>query len=358
MRTVGLKISDESWVEACNIANGSFFPLKGFMDSADYMSVVKNMHLDNGSPWTLPITLEVPEKVVKKILTCKKIDLINSVNEHVAELYTEDVYKVDNGKDIKKLFGTNTAAHPGIKKELSKSPFRVGGSVKILKFEDSFKSRFYSSPERSKRIFKQKGWKTITGFQTRNPLHRAHEYLQRIALEVTDGLFIHPVIGWKKTDDFSPTSIIKAYEKMVKEFYSKKRVVLSVLKIPMRYAGPREAVFHALVRRNFGCTHFIVGRDHAGVGGYYGKYDAHKLCQDFNDLGIKILALNGPYFCRRCGTIVTEKSCPHGEKDALSISGTQIRQMLRENTRPPEEYMRKEVADVLIGLQKKKELFL
>ena len=176
-------------------------------------------------------------------------------------------------------------------------------------------------------------------------------------MEIVDGVFIQPLIGWKKEDDFSSLAIIKAYERMIERFYSKERVILGTLKTPMRYAGPREAVFHAIIRRNFGCTHFIVGRDHAGVGGYYGKYDAHKLCDQFENLGIDILALNGPYFCRKCKTIVTDKSCPHGERFALSISGTQVRSMLKEGIRPPREYMRKEIADVLVSLAKKNRLF-
>lgn len=327
------------------------------MDSADYRSVVDDMRLHDGAPWTIPITLDIPENIVNTIIRMDKILLANENNEDVAELFVEDVYKVNYTRDIKKVFLSNSKNHPGVKKEISRSEYRVGGPINILKYEEIFFSEYSFSPEKAKEIFEGKKWKTITGFQTRNPLHRAHEYLQRIALEIADGIFIQPLVGWKKEDDFSSLAIIKAYEKMVEEFYPKGRVVLSVLKTPMRYAGPREAVFHAIIRRNYGCTHFIVGRDHAGVGGYYGEYDAHELCSQFKDLGIKILALKGPYYCYKCKGIVTEKNCPHDVKYASSISGTKIREMLLKGIRPPEEYMRKEISDVLIRLNKENKLF-
>jgi len=214
------------------------------------------------------------------------------------------------------------------------------------------------TPAETKKIFKQNNWLTVTGFQTRNPIHTAHECLQRKALEITDGLFIQPLIGWKKKGDFTPEAVVKAYEKMIARFFPPHRVQLAMLRTPMRYAGPREAVFHALIRRNFGCTHFVVGRDHAGVGNFYGKYDAHKLCRQFNDLGIKILYLQGPYYCKKCGTVVTEDDCRHGPEQAIPISGTEIRSLLSQGKVPPRELMREEIADVLLALQKKDRLFV
>ena len=353
-----LKINDEAWLEACNIANGTFHPLKGFMDSADYKNVVENMCLDNGEPWTMPITLDVPEDKVANIIKKDRIVLTDGSNEDVAELQVEDVYKIDHSNDIKKVFLVNDKRHPGVMKEVLRSRFRVGGPIKLLKYHKIFSSGYYLSPAQAKKIFRQKHWETITGFQTRNPAHRAHEYLQRIAMEITDGIFIHPLVGWKKEGDFSPHAIMVAYETMIKKFYPRERAVLAVLQTPMRYAGPREAIFHAIIRRNFGCTHFIIGRDHAGVGNYYGKYDAHKLCDRFKDLGIKILALKGPYYCFKCKGIVTDKNCLHGEKYSLSISGTKIRAMLQKGIIPPEEYMRKEISDVLINLGRKNKLFV
>lgn len=352
-----LRISDESWVEACNIGNGTFSPLKGFMDSADYRSVVEDMRLNNGEPWTIPITLDVPEGKTGEIMKKSRVLLVNKEDEEVAELSVEDVYKVNYANDLKKVFVRDDKRHPGVKKELSRSQYRVGGPIRLLKYEKTFFSKYFLQPEDTKKIFLRNKWKTITGFQTRNPLHRAHEHLQRVVMEVVDGVFIQPLVGWKKEGDFSSIAIIKAYERMIRDFYPSERVVLGVLKTPMRYAGPREAVFHALIRKNFGCTHFIVGRDHAGVGGYYGKYDAHRLCARFNDLGIKIFALQGPYYCRKCKCVVTEKTCPHGEKHASHISGTGIRAKLKKGMRPAEKYMRKEITNVLLGLGRKKRLF-
>ena len=356
-RTTTLTVSLETCVEIYNIGNGAFGPLKGFMDSADYRSVVENMHLDSGEPWTIPITLDVPEDKVEKVIKSERLNLTDHKGLEVAELIVEDLYKADFENDIKKVFGTDDIAHPGVRKETARSIYRVGGPLEVFEHKAHFFSEYSLSPAQAREQFSKNRWQSIAGFQTRNPLHRAHEHLQRIAMEIVDGLFIHPLIGWKKQGDFSPEAVIKAYEKMVEEFYPKKSVVLGTLETPMRYAGPREAVFHAIIRRNFGCTHFIVGRDHAGVGDYYGKYDAHKLCRQFNDLGIEILALCGPYYCSKCGAVVTEKSCPHDSAHALSISGTQVREMLEKGIRPPVEYMRPEIADVLIRLQKEDKLF-
>jgi len=356
-RNPTLTVDKETCIEIHNIGNGTFDPLKGFMDSADYRSVVNDMHLDDGEPWTIPITLAVPEDKVEEVVKSEKLLLVDADGSEVAELIVEDVYKVDYQNDIKRVFGVEDRAHPGVSKEVSRSIFRVGGPLNVFGNDGSFFSEHSLSPNESKELFKKKGWKSIAGFQTRNPVHRAHEYLQRIAMEVVDGVFIHPLIGWKKKGDFLPIAITKAYEEMVKNFYPKDAVALSTLETPMRYAGPREALFHAIIRRNFGCTHFIVGRDHAGVGDYYGKYEAHQLCKNFNDLGIEILALCGPYYCKKCEGIVTEKTCPHGEGYSLNISGTDVREMLTSGICPPEEYMRKEISEVLIGLQKEGNLF-
>lgn len=356
-KMVKLTINYDTCLEAYNIGRGIFYPLKGFMDSADYKNVVGNMHLDNGAPWTIPITLDIPKDRMSEFIKADKVILENKSRNAVAQMYVEDVYRIDFGKDIKKIFNTDDRSHPGVAKELSRSPYRIGGTIKILKYEKDIFSEYSLSPEEVKAKFKEKGWKTIAGFQTRNPIHRAHEYLQRIAMEVVDGIFIQPLVGWKKADDFSPVAIIKSYEEMLKKFYPKSKAMLSILNTPMRYAGPREAVFHAIIRKNFGCTHFIIGRDHAGVGNYYGKYDAHKICGEFNDLGIQILRLYGPYYCKKCACIVTEKTCPHGERHTLSISGTYIRSLFSKGKRPSEKYMRKEISDVLIKLGRDNELF-
>ena len=353
-----MTVDQDAGLEIFNIAQGVFDPLTGFMTEKDYRNVVDHMHLDNGQPWTIPVTLDIPHEKIAEVKKAERIVLKTSTGEDIAELFVEDVYQMNPDKDIKKIFGTDDPVHPGVAKERARSIYRVGGRIQALKTSDNFFPEHSLTPAQTKKIFQEKGWHTVAGFQTRNPIHRAHEYLQRIGMEIADGILIQPLIGWKKSDDFSPRAVIKSYEIMLEKFYSPNNALLGVLKTPMRYAGPREAVFHAIIRRNFGCTHFIVGRDHAGVGRYYKKYEAQEFAQQFNDLGIEILPLCGPYYCRECQGIVTEKSCAHGEDSALAISGTYVRSLLRSGQRPPEEYMRKEIADVLIALSQKETLFV
>lgn len=351
-------VNRETACEIYNIATGVFYPLTGFMDSGDYRNVVDNMHLRNGEPWTIPITLDIPEDRVEDFTKKNKISLRDVSGEILAELLPSDIYKIDFERDLKKIFGTDEMAHPGVIKEASRSPYRVGGKINILKRESSIFPEHSSTPDQMKQAFKANGWRTVTGFQTRNPIHRGHEYLQNIAMKITDGLFVQPLIGWKKEGDFSPLAVMNSYEMMLKRFYPKGRVALGALTTPMRYAGPREAVFHAIIRRNFGCTHFIVGRDHAGVGNYYGTYDAHRMCDRFNDLGIEILKLLGPYYCLKCEDVVTEESCPHGKEHALNISGTYIRSQLFAGKSPAFEYMRGEISSMLLDLGRNDQLFL
>lgn len=358
MSQAEITISNDSWLEICNITNGTFSPLSGFMTSKDYESVINNMHISNGEPWTIPITLEITESDRNSITKSNTLLLKNTNGLPVAQLDIEDIFAIDTTNDIKKVFGTNNEEHPGVAMELSRSRFRVGGKVSLKLQQESLFPEISFSPNKTKEIFKEKKWKTIAGFQTRNPIHRAHEYLQRVAMELCDGILLHPLIGWKKGDDFSPKAVIKAYQKQILEFYPTERVLLAALRTPMRYAGPREAVFHAIIRRNHGCTHFIVGRDHAGVGNFYKTYEAQELCAQFTNLGIEILPLKGPYFCNKCGQIVTEKTCSHGDKYTVPISGTKLREMLTCGMRPPEDYMRKEIADVLCDLAKSNELFV
>ena len=356
-KTPELTVGQDACLEILNLVTGVFDPLKGFLNSSDYKSVVENMHLTDGAPWTIPITLDIPEEVARGVMRSDTVVLKNEGGSAIAELTVEDVYKVNFENDIKKIFGTEESAHPGVAKEITRSLFRIGGPIRLLGYADPLFPEHSLIPAQTRKIFKEKGWKTVAGFQTRNAIHRAHEYLQRIALEVTDGLFIQPLIGWKKAGDMSSLAIVRSYEMMVKDFYSPDRVVLGLLKTPMRYAGPREAVFHALIRRNFGCTHFIVGRDHAGVGDYYGKYEAQDLCGTFNDLGIQILKLSGPYYCEKCAMVVTEKTCAHGDAHSVSISGTYMRSQFSKGESPPPHLMREEIAGILLDLAKKKQLF-
>lgn len=353
----GLVVEEDTCLDIMNIGSGTFAPLNGFMTSKDYHNVVEEMHLENGYPWTIPITLDISRDEYKKIRKKKKVCLCSGNSKGLATLNIEDIFEVDFDNDIRKIYGVDDCRHPGVCKERQRNRYRIGGRLEVLPGNYNEKEYLDYLPDTTCRIFKEKGWKTVAGFQTRNPIHRAHEYLQRTAMEFVDGLFIHPLIGWKKRDEFTPMAIIETYKKMIDSFYPENRVFLGTLRTAMRYAGPREAVFHAIIRRNYGCTHFIVGRDHAGVGGYYGKYDAHDLLKKMNNIGIEIIMLHGPYFCRTCGQIVTDKTCSHGERHALEVSGTCIREMISQGKYPPEEFMRKEIAEILIRLHKEHKAF-
>ena len=342
-----IQIDEEILQDIINIKTGLFSPLYGFMDSADYRSVVDTMKLSSGDVWTIPITLGIDEFVSKDFF---ELEFQGKV---VATLAVEDIYKV-KVEDITKIFGTDDMAHPGVKKELQKGSFRVGGKITLV--DDSILEGALN-PQNTKAYFKKMGYKTIAGFQTRNPIHKAHEHLQRVALEICDALFINPLVGWKKVGDFSEEAVLNGYNTMIDEYYSGLNIYFDTLKTPMRYAGPREAIFHALIRKNLGCTHFIIGRDHAGVGGYYGKYEAQELARKIikeNDIGITLLLLSEPFYCKKCGQIVSDKTCKHNDEFVQKISGTQIRAMLADGKRPSELFMRPEVADSIIKLKEKK----
>lgn len=340
-----IEIDEETLQDIINIETGLLYPLKGFMNEADFRGVVDNYMLSDGQIFTIPITLDVPEDIT--LIPGQSLHLFMR-GRHVADIKVEDIYRMTDA-DIEKVFRTLDMKHPGVKKEKERSPLRVGGKTTLIDkalLEDALR------PENTKRIFADKGWKTVVGFQTRNPIHKAHEHLQRIGLEVCDGLFINPIIGWKKTGDFTQEAVVAAYEKMVEEFYPKNSVYMEGLKTQMRYAGPREAVFHAIIRRNLGCTHFIIGRDHAGVGGFYGAYDAHALARELSekhDLGIQLLLLHEPYYCRKCGMVVSEKNCSHYETDRVEISGTIIRKYINEGAIPDEIMLRKEIFDAILN---------
>ncbi len=344
-----LKINNENLQDAIYLHLGMYEPLNGFMNEDDYLKVVSSMKLDNGSIWTLPITLDVSLDEFNKISKYSLVEL-KFEDKIIGNMKISDAYIVDQKKDVLQIFGTDDLTHPGVKKETERSPYRVGGNVTITdeKLLDSS-----INPTKTKAIFKKNGWKKICGFQTRNPVHNAHEYLQRFSLNVCDGLFINPSIGWKRKGDFSVEAINQAYKIMIKNYYPEHKIYFEGYKAYFRYAGPREAIFHSLIRKNLGCTHFIIGRDHAGVGGFYSPYAAHKLAKkliDRSDLGIKLLLMKEPYFCLKCKQIVTESHCNHKEKDIIKISGTKIRAMLEKGQNPDERFMRPDIAEVLINL--------
>ena len=335
-----ININEETLQDIINIKTGLFAPLDGFMDSKDYRSVVDGMKLSNGSVWTIPITLDthsmIDEDVVELVLGSKV----------VAKVEVEDIYKVKD-EDIKKIYGTTNIKHPGVKKEINRGRYRIGGKVTLIK-KELIKNSL--DPQKTKHYFKEQGWNTIAGFQTRNIPHRAHEYLHRLALEFCDALFINPLVGWKKKGDFSEDAVEIGYKALIDNYYTNLNIYFDTLKTPMRYAGPKEAIFHAIIRKNLGCTHFIIGRDHAGVGEYYSKYEAQELALKLQDkLDIKILTFKEPFFCSKCDQIVSENCCGH--KNITKISGTKVRKMLSDGTIPPKEFIRDDVAKKIINLK-------
>lgn len=347
------ELNEELLQDCINIVTGLFYPLQGFMSSSDYHSVVNDMLLSSGEVWTIPISLDLDHDAYMKAVDLSTLSL-SYKSKVIGYLEIDDCYIVDINSDVTRIFGTDDKNHPGVSKELSRSKYRIGGKV-IISDESMLDNSL--KPIETKAFFKSKMWTTIVGFQTRNPIHKAHEHLQRVALDVCDALFINPLVGWKKTGDFSEEAVVAGYKRMIKEYYQGLNVYFDTLKTPMRYAGPKEAIFHAIIRRNLGCTHFIIGRDHAGVGDYYGKYEAQNLARKItseHNLGIELLLLSEPFYCKKCAQIVSDRTCHHDKEYIEKISGTKIRAMLAENKRPSELFMRPEVADSIIELKDKK----
>lgn len=334
------------------LAMGAFSPLKGFMGSEDYNSVVGEMRLKSGRLWPIPITLAVSNRKAATIREGQKVALVNSSDAEVmATLLVEEKYPYDKRLEAIQVFGTDDLDHPGIKGIYEQGEVYLGGEVKVFS-EGGYPERFpeFARPAETRAIFAEKGWKTIVAFQTRNPMHRSHEYLTKIALEVCDGLLIHPIVGKLKTGDIPAEVRMECYRVLLDKYYPKDRVVLRVYPMEMRYAGPREAILHAIIRQNFGCSHLIVGRDHAGVGSYYGPFDAQRIFDQLQpgDLQIQPLKLDWAFWCNKCGSMASPKTCPHNGKDRLIISGTKLREMLAKGERPPEQFSREEVIDILV----------
>ncbi|MDJ0717977.1 MAG: sulfate adenylyltransferase [Prochloraceae cyanobacterium] len=342
-----VQLDDRATSDLVMIAIGGFSPLNGFMEQADYEKVVDDMRLVDGTVWSIPITLSVSEEVAEPLSEGDWVRLDDPKGKFIGVLELTQKYRYNKAHESVKVYGTDEIKHPGVKVVYEQGLINLAGPVWLLERDPHPLFPTYQiDPAASREKFQKKGWKTVVGFQTRNPIHRAHEYIQKCALEIVDGLFLHPLVGATKSDDIPADVRMRCYEIMLDNYFPSERVILAINPSAMRYAGPREAIFHALVRKNYGCTHFIVGRDHAGVGDYYGTYDAQKIFDQFEpeELGIVPMKFEHAFYCKRTQQMATNKSSPSTPEDRIHLSGTKVREMLRRGELPPPEFSRPEVA--------------
>jgi sulfate adenylyltransferase len=332
-----------------NIAQGVYSPLNGFMSRNDFLKVVNDLTLENGDVWPLPIVFDITTELANEIEPSDRIGIYRPDGEPLGIMDVDSVYRYNKKETCENLFGTTDEDHPGVRTILAKDPFFIGGPIKAFSDAIPRNGNHDITPKETRVLFKKCGWETVVGFQTRNVPHRAHEYLQKSALEHVDGLFIQPKIGEKKSGDYTNDAILKGYESLISNYYPTDSVVLSMFKSRMMYAGPREAVFDSIVRKNYGCTHFIIGRDHAGVGNYYDDFEAQQLFDALGNVGITPLYYHYAFYCTKCDSIVSEKICPHDSDKHLEPSGTELRQTLSNGGQPPSELMRPEVAETILS---------
>jgi sulfate adenylyltransferase len=351
-----LVVSGRELADLEMLAVGALSPLTGFQGERDYHSVLETMHLENGLAWAIPVTLSVDQEGAHRLGGAESVALCASEGiEPLAGLRIGEINKRDRSKEAMGVYQTEDAEHPGVAAMLAAGEFCVAGELRVISLppHDDFPT-YRLTPAQTRGAFAERGWHTVVGFQTRNPIHRAHEYIQKCALEIVDGLLVHPLVGATKGDDVPADVRMRCYEALFEGYYPKDRAMVSVFPAAMRYAGPKEAIWHAICRKNYGCTHFIVGRDHAGVGTYYGTYDAQAIFERLEpgELGIQTLNFEHSFWCNACEGMASPKTCPHAEETRVSLSGTKVREMLRNGERPPIEFSRPEVADILIAAMK------
>lgn len=344
-----LMLSFELVSDVENIAAGVFSPLEGFMDQKEYENVLNQMRLSNDLPWPIPIVLDAERDEAEKLKIGQEVILRNEDGEALALFHLEEKFEYDKEELAEKVFQTKDAAHPGVARIRGMKEVLLAGKVDLIQASPTPFDKYKLRPVETRVLFKEKGWRTVVGFQTRNTPHIGHEYVQKTALTFTDGIFVNPVIGRKKKGDFKDEVILASYDELIKNYYLRERAVVAILQMEMRYAGPREAIFHSIIRKNFGCTHIIIGRDHAGVGNYYPPYAAQDIFEEFPDLGIVPLFFRSFYFCKKCNSVVNEKICPHPPEEHINFSGTKIREMLLKGKVPPTNLMRPEVAKIILS---------
>ena len=337
------------------IATGVYSPLNGFVNEQEYNSIVRDMRLPNGLAWSIPVTLQIPESEAEQYKLDSEIALAHPNGDILAVMTVKSKFKPDQNFEAQQVYRTSEEAHPGVKAMLREGNVYLGGPIKVINsvpYQDFLDYRL--TPEASRTEFARREWNTVVAFQTRNPIHRAHEYITKIALELVDGLFINPLVGQTKSDDIPADVRMKCYQVLMQKYYPQNRVCLGVFPAAMRYAGPREAIMHAIARQNYGCTHFIVGRDHAGVGDYYGTYDAQYIFDEFteDELQITPLKFEHAFYCTRSQSMATGKTSPSSKEERIHLSGTKVREMLRSGKTPPPEFSRPEVAEILVSSMK------
>ena len=346
------EVSSDIRNDAENIATGVFSPLVGFVGQEDFLNVLKEGRLSSGVPWTIPIVLDTEKQIANRMKDLGDV-ILYSDGQKFGILHVHEIYEYNKQDMANAVYGTTDTNHPGVNRLFNMKEFLVGGAVEVFQmneYDEIQKFRMHPSETRSE--ITKRGWKSIVGFQTRNVPHVAHEMLQKAALNIYDGLFLNPLIGKKKIGDFTDDLIISAYESLIDNYFPKNRVLFSTIHTSMRYAGPREAIHHAIMRKNFGCTHFIVGRDHAGVGNYYPPFAAQEIFQKYPDLGITPVIFPSFYFCKKCMSFANEKTCPHGMESKEELSGTMMRKMVNSGKIPEKHLMRPEIAELILKSEK------